>query len=75
MRYVNLIKNNIHRSSLVFRKSGQVSTMLNLEAEKDSMEEYSATEWKEELLLLEAKHQMMSVTPQVINMRNLILSS
>ncbi|KAK2175510.1 hypothetical protein NP493_727g01037 [Ridgeia piscesae] len=39
--------------------------MLNLQAEKDSMEEYTATEWKEELLLLEAKHQMMSVTPQM----------
>jgi len=75
MRYVNLIKNNIHRSSLVFRKSGHVSTMLNLQAEKESMEEYTATEWKEELLLLEAKHQMMSVTPQVIIMRNLKLST
>ena len=49
--------------------------MLNLQAEKESMEEYTATEWKEELLLLEAKHQMMSVTPQVIIMRNLKLST
>ena len=65
MRYINLIKNNIKQSSLVFRKLGQAST-LQVTVEQDSMEEYAATEWNEKLLLLEAKHQMLSVTPQVI---------
>ena len=66
MKYLSLIKNNIHRSSLVFRKLGHISTLPNQQVGKDSMKEYAATEWREKLILLESKHEMLSVTPQVI---------
>ena len=66
MKYLSLIKNNIQRSSLVFRKLGHISTLPNQQVGKDSLKEYTATEWKEKLILLEGKHEMLSVTPQVI---------